>query len=175
MRLMDLAEVGLRIDYFHEATDDYLRRLGVDRALLPTRSAWQATSEADFARPVADRETLLLVWERDGLVVGFSSADRIVFGVEAFMHLHLLHASDRGRGLGTNFVRRSARLYFELLGLDRLYCEPNALNIAPNRTLQAAGFRYLFTHETAPTPINYLQLMTRWVLERDLVDPAPEG
>ena len=166
VREMRLAEVGSRIDYFHDASDEHLRMLGVDRTLLPTRDAWRAFYDEDFARPVPDRTAYLLVWERNGSVVGFSSADRIVFGKEAFMHLHILTPMMRGKGLGVDFVKESASIYFQALELKRLFSEPNALNVAPNRTLQRAGFRFLFTHETTPGPINFPQLATRWVLDR---------
>lgn len=166
VREMRLAEVGIRIDYFHDSSDEYLRMLGVDRALLPTRDAWRAFYEEDFARPIGDRTNYLLVWERDGSVVGFSSADRIVFGEEAFMHLHIPSPTMRGKGLGADFVKESARTYFQALELERLFSEPNAFNAAPNRTLQRAGFRFLFTHETKPGQINFPQLVTRWVLDR---------
>jgi RimJ/RimL family protein N-acetyltransferase len=166
VREMQLEEVGIRIDYFHQASDRHLRTLGVDRSLLPTPDAWRASYEEDFARPLRARTNYSLVWERDGSVVGFSSADRIIFGREGFMHLHILDQGMRGRGLGVQFVRESARIYFEVLELERLFSEPNALNVAPNRTLQAAGFRYLFSHETKPGPINFPQLATRWVLDR---------
>lgn len=166
VREMQLAEVGIRIDYFHGASDQHLRTLGVDRSLLPTPDAWRASYEEDFARPVHARANYSLVWERYGSVVGFSSADRILFGREAFMHLHILDQGMRGQGLGAQFVRESARIYFEVLKLQRLFSEPNALNVAPNRTLQRAGFRYLFSHETKPGPINFPQLATRWVLDR---------
>jgi RimJ/RimL family protein N-acetyltransferase len=99
-------------------------------------------------------------------MVGFSSTDRITFGNEAFMHLHVVEAELRSSGLGTQFVMLSAQAYFKVLELRRLFCEPNALNVAPNRTLQRAGFRYLFTHESQPSPINFPQLTTRWVLDR---------
>lgn len=166
VREMKLGEVGIRIDYFHRASDQHLQTLGVDRSLLPTPDAWRASYEEDFARPLRARANYLLVWERDGSVVGFSSADRIVFGSEAFMHLHILDQGMRGQGLGVQFVRESARIYFAILELQRLFSEPNALNIAPNRTLQRAGFRYLFSHETKPGSINFPQLATRWVLDR---------
>jgi RimJ/RimL family protein N-acetyltransferase len=166
VREMRLAEVGIRIDYFHDASDEHLRMLGVDRALLPTREAWRAFYEEDFARPAGDRTNYLLVWEHDGSVVGFSSADRIVFGEDAFMHLHILSPMMRGKGLGVELVKESARTYFQVLELEHLFSEPNALNVAPNRTLQRAGFRFLFTHETTPGSINFPQLVTRWVLDR---------
>lgn len=166
VREMQIAEVGLRIDYFHDSSDEHLQMLGVDRASLPTREAWRYAYAADFALPIADRDGVALIWELDGHTVGFSSADRIVFGEEAFMHLHIVSPELRQEGFGAEFVKESARFYFRMLQLERLYCEPNAFNTAPNRTLQRAGFRYMFTHDAKPGPINFRQVTTRWMMER---------
>jgi RimJ/RimL family protein N-acetyltransferase len=166
VREMELAEVGLRIDYFHDSSDEHLTKLGVNRASLPTKEAWRSAYTADYALPIEDRNGVALIWELDGRTVGFSSADRIVFGEEAFMHLHIVSPELRHMGFGAEFVMESVRHYFQMLHLERLYCEPNAFNTAPNRTLQRAGFRYLFTHEAQPTPINFHQTITRWVIER---------
>jgi RimJ/RimL family protein N-acetyltransferase len=160
VREMELREVGLRIEYFHASSDEHLRMLGVDRALLPTREAWRQFYVDDYARPLRERVNYLLAWELDGETVGFSSADRIEFGEQA------LNPGLRRQGFGAAFVRQSAVVYFRMLELRRLYCEPNAFNVAPHRTLQRVGFRYVFTHETRPSPINSLQAVTRWVLDR---------
>jgi RimJ/RimL family protein N-acetyltransferase len=170
VREMPFSEVGFRIRYFHEASDDYLLALGVDRELLPRPEAWRSFFEEDYRRPLTERQSYALVWELDGQAVGFSSLDHIVFGVEAFMHLHILEVSTRRRGLGAKFVKLSASKYFETFELKHLYCEPNALNVAPNRTLQRAGFTYLFSHETIPGPINFRQVTTRWALDRPSTD-----
>lgn len=166
VREMQLAEVTIRIDYFHDSSDEHLITLGVDRASLPSRETWFSAYAADYALPIANRGGMALIWEFDGRTVGFSSADRIVFGEQAFMHLHILNPELRHQGLGTAFVKESARYYFQTLQLERLFCEPNAFNVAPNRALQRAGFRYLFTHETQPSPINFHQATTRWMIER---------
>ena len=165
VREMQLTEVDIRINYFHDASDEHLRLLGVDRSLLPARQAWRAFYREDYARPIRERANYSLVWQHNGQVVGLSSTDRIEFGNEAFMHLHIVEAGLRSAGLGTQFVKLSAHAYFEALELNRLFCEPNAFNIAPNRTLQRAGFRYLFTHEAQPSSINFPQVTTRWVLD----------
>lgn len=158
-------EAHIRIDYFHDASDEHLRMLGVDRVLLPARTAWAKWYRDDYARPIRERENYTLIWELDGEVVGFSSTDHITFGEQAFMHLHLLDPARRRSGLGTQFVRESAAIYFRALELRRLYCQPNALNIAPNRTLQRAGFRYVLSEHSRPSAINCPQIVTRWVLE----------
>ncbi|HEY1989464.1 MAG TPA: GNAT family protein [Acidimicrobiales bacterium] len=166
VREMKLADVDLRISYFHDSSDQHLRTLGVDRARLPAPDAWRSFYQEDYARPRQARESYSVVWELDDRAVGFSSADHIIFGQEAFMHLHILEPTRRRQGLGAEFVRMSAEVYFRALELQRLYCEPNAFNTAPNRALQSAGFRYQFSHEAQPSPINFLQVTTRWVMDR---------
>jgi RimJ/RimL family protein N-acetyltransferase len=140
--------------------------LGVDRALLMTPEVWRSFYEEDYARPIHERQSYSVVWELDGQTVGFSSTDHIVFGKEAFMHLHISEPELRREGLGAKFVSMSAQMYFRVLELERLFCEPNAFNTAPNRALQRAGFRYLFTHEAQPCPMNFHQVTTRWVMDR---------
>lgn len=166
VREMTLADVDVRIDYFHDATDTHLTMLGVDRTRLPSRADWRRFYEEDYVRPLHQRANYGLLWVLDDNVVGFSTVERIEFGSQAFMHLHIVNPGWRLQGLGTQFVRASVQEYFRVLELVRLFCEPNAFNVAPNRTLQSAGFRYQFTHMDAPTAINVTQPLTRWLFER---------
>ena len=165
VRDMPLDSMHVRVDYFHDATDEHLRLIGVDRALLPDRETWLALYAQDGARPIEQRQHHSVLWELDGEVVGFGSLHPITYGRDAFLHLHILDEGLRRKGFGAEFVRRSAARFFELFALERLYSEPSALNPAPNRTLQKAGFRYLFSHETTPGPLNVPQVVTRWALE----------
>jgi RimJ/RimL family protein N-acetyltransferase len=166
-RPMQLSETDIIIDYFHSASPEFLNTLGVDPSRLLDRAQWKARFEHLFALPIEQRNFFAIIWEIDGQPAGWSSADRIVFGEEAYMHLHVLDPARRRQGNGTFFVRESAIIYFDILRISRLYCEPHALNVAPNRTLQAAGFKYVKTHETVPGPLNFHQPVTRWVLERE--------
>jgi RimJ/RimL family protein N-acetyltransferase len=165
---MTLSEVDVRIRYFHDASDDHLQLLGVDRTLLPEPRAWHTAHEADYARPLNERDNYLLVWLLDDAIVGFSSLDHIAIGDEAFMHLHIVDPSLRGRGLGASLVRLSATHYAETFGLVRLFCEPNALNAAPNRTLRRAGFTYVLSRFGTPGPFNFPQVTTLWVLQSEM-------
>jgi len=78
----------------------------------------------------------------------------------------LPHRRDGELPFDARCVRDSVELLFEALRLERLYCEPNAFNTAPNRTLQKAGFKCLKTHRTVSGPLNYHQAVTRCVVER---------
>ena len=167
IREMALDEVGLIIDYFHGAPPEHLEALGVDPTRLPTRQTWRERYVEEYGKPIQDRSTLLVIWQLDGVGIGFSTSDKIVYGEEAHMHLHVLEPQRRRAGIGSACVRETVGLYFNALRLKRLFCEPNAFNVAPNRTLQSVGFRYVKTHKTVPGPLNYHQAVTRWVLESD--------
>lgn len=95
VREMALDEVGLIIDYFHGSSPEHLEMLGVDPTRLPPRDRSRARYEDDDARPRAERSSMLVVWELDGVAVGFSTCDRIAYGEHAFMHLHVVDPERR--------------------------------------------------------------------------------
>lgn len=44
VRPMALEEIDVRIDYFHDASEEYLTLMGVDLALMGSREDWRAIS-----------------------------------------------------------------------------------------------------------------------------------
>jgi RimJ/RimL family protein N-acetyltransferase len=166
VRMMIVPEIDLLNDYFQYSTPEHLEMLGVDPTRLPSRSAWHDRLEREFDLPLAKRSILHLTWLLNDRPIGFSMCDKIVFGERANMHLHVVDPENRNRGMGAECVRRSVEIYFEALQLKRLFCEPNAFNTAPNRTLQKAGFRFVKTHMTVPSALTYHQAVTCWVIER---------
>lgn len=166
VREMTLDEAELVINYFHSSSPEYLEMLGVDPSRLPSRSVWLARFKDLYAAPAAQRAGLYVIWRLDDHAIGFSSCDKVVYGSHAHMHLHVVEPAQRQRGIGAECVRRSVDIYFETFALKQLFCEPNAYNVAPNRTLQKAGFKYLKTHKTVPGPLNTHQAVTRWVIAR---------
>jgi len=167
VRPMRLPETRLVIDYFLNADLKFLARLGVDPAKLPEADAWFEAIAREYGKPLPERAFYFVAWESDGVPIGHSNLSDIEYGERAFMHLHIWNPALRLSGNGTYFVRESVRLYFEKFELQQLYCQPNALNIAPNRTLPKVGFKYLKTYETTPGWLNYHQPVTLWVLERE--------
>jgi RimJ/RimL family protein N-acetyltransferase len=165
-REMVSTEVDLIIEYFQNATPEYLETLGVDPTRLPPVDAWRDRLRRECNLPANQRATVLVIWLSDDRPIGFSTSNKIRFGEQANMHLHVTDPERRNRGIGVECVRRSVDIYFERLRLKRLFCEPNAFNVAPNRTLQKAGFKYLKTHMTVPGSLNFHQAVTRWVIER---------
>jgi RimJ/RimL family protein N-acetyltransferase len=166
VREMTASEFDVVLDYFFKATPEFLETMGVDPTRLPTPRDWRERFETDLARPIERRGALVVIWLSDDQPIGFSTTDKIAFGEQAHMHLHVVDPARRNQGHGVECVRRSVDIYFERLKLKRLFCEPNAFNTAPNRTLQRCGFKYLKTHMTVPGWLNFHQPVTRWVMER---------
>jgi RimJ/RimL family protein N-acetyltransferase len=166
VRPMTLQETARIIEYFHSATSEHLETLGVDPTRLPAALHWQHLYEQIFAQAVEQRSSFMVSWLKSHQFIGFSTTDKIRFGHEANMHLHIVEPSLRNSGIGTMCVELSAELYFQTLKLKQLFCEPNAFNVAPNRTLQRAGFKYVKTHMTVPGPLNFHQPVNRWVMRR---------
>jgi RimJ/RimL family protein N-acetyltransferase len=166
VREMTAAETDIIIDYFQNASPEHLETLGVDPTRIPPAGPWRERMQHQAALPVEQRAAVLAIWLSDERPVGFSTADRITVGEQANMHLHVTEPERRNSGIGAACVRLTVDLYFERLKLKRLFCEPNAFNVAPNRTLQKAGFKYLKTHMTVPGPLNFHQAVNRWTIER---------
>jgi RimJ/RimL family protein N-acetyltransferase len=166
VREMTASETGIIIDYFQNATPEFLETLGVDPTRFPPENFWRERMLGQIDLPVERRAAVLAVWLSDGRPVGFSTADKIRFGEQANMHLHVTESERRNTGIGAACVHLTVDLYFERLKLKRLFCEPYAFNAAPNRTLQKAGFKYLKTYMTVPGPLNFHQAVNRWVVER---------
>jgi len=163
---MTLEETALIIKYFHSATPEHLEMLGVDPTRLPPASQWQRLYQQLFDHPAEQRSSVLVSWLCDDKFLGFSTADKIRIGQQANMHLHITDPSLRKQGIGVECVRQTVELYFQTLRLKQLFCEPNAFNVAPNRTLQKAGFKYVKTHMTVPGPLNFHQAVNRWMIDR---------
>ena len=166
VREMMSSEVNIIIQYFQDSTPEHLETLGVDPSRLPPAQSWRERLQRECTLPIEQRTMMLVIWLSDDQPVGFSTSDKIRYGEQAHMHLHVTEPERRHQGTGVECVRRSADIYFERLKLKRLFCEPNAFNVPPNRTLQKAGFKYLKTHMTVPGPLNFHQAVTRWVMER---------
>jgi RimJ/RimL family protein N-acetyltransferase len=166
VREMTGSEIDLIIDYFHNSTPEHLETLGVDPSRLPPPENWRERFRLETTRPIEQRATIFVIWLADDRPIGFSTSDKIRYGEQANMHLHVTEPGRRHQGVGVECVRRTVDFYFEHLKLKRLFCEPNAFNVAPNRALQKAGFKYLKTHMTVPGPLNFHQAATRWVIER---------
>ena len=155
------------INYFLQADHAFLHAMGVDPKKLPNGDDWRQRLLEDLNCPIPERQYYYLMWELDDRPVGHSNINKIIFGTEAYMHLHLWELSIRQSGHGAHFIRSSIDRYFETFNLQTLLCEPYRLNPAPNKTLAKIGFELIKTYETTPGWINFQQTVNRWALTRE--------
>ena len=148
VREMLNVEIDLIINYFLTASPEFLKGMGVDTDKLPDKDKWKETIRTDFILPIEKRKFYYLLWLVDDIPVGHSNINDIVFGKQAYMHLHIWQTNNRQKGNGSFFVKHSLPFYFSKFNLKKLYCQPYALNPAPNSILQKAGFQFIKKYET---------------------------
>lgn len=164
VRPLELNDHASIVDYFLNSDKDFLRAMGVDTSKLPSRHEWIELLNSDFPLPLKQKNFFYLIWLLDGKAIGHSNINKIIFGSEAYMHLHLWQGQTRQRGMGVQLVRKTLPFYFDTFKLKYLYCEPSASNPAPNRTLQKAGFKFIKSYDTTPGWINFYQTVNRWCM-----------
>lgn len=150
------------VDYFLPAEKEFLEGMGVDASKLPERENWLGILGAEFRVPADRKKFYFIIWLMDGNPVGHCNINKIIFGEEAYVHLHVWASEKRKKGMGMEFLRLSIPVFFKVFELKNLYCEPYALNPAPNRTLKKLGFDFIKQYETVPGLFNFPQMVNRW-------------
>jgi len=158
VRPMTATDVALICDYWCTASHDSLRGMGADPAKMPTRDNWLQMLNTQLETPMSGKKSWCMVWLADGEPVGHCNINKIIAGKEAYMHLHLWHGVSRQKGMGTKFVKMTIPYFFENYNLQQLYCEPYALNAAPNSTVAKVGFKLVHQEVTTPGFLNFNRL-----------------
>jgi RimJ/RimL family protein N-acetyltransferase len=153
------------VDYFLNADKDFLSGMAVDPLKLPKKEDWLKLLTEESQKAVEHKNFYYVIWLLNDTPVGHSNINKIIFGEEAYMHLHMWNSDQRQKGLGFEFIKMSLPYYFEKFKLKQLFCEPYAYNPAPNMTLKKLGFEFIKKYDTTPGWINLYQTVNRWCLE----------
>lgn len=167
VREIELKDIDLIADYWLKSESDFLINMGVDLKKLPTRIELRNRLTKQINLSVTSKKSYALIWLLDRKEIGHSNVNGIEYGKQATMHLHLWKSNNRKKGIGTELVRKSLPFYFEKLKIEKLICEPYALNPAPNKTLQKVGFKFVKKYKTIPGSLNYEQEVNRWELTKE--------
>jgi [ribosomal protein S5]-alanine N-acetyltransferase len=161
------ADIDRIADYWLTSDPAFLESMGVDLAKLPTREGLTNMLMTQIQVPYNEKQSYALIWMIDDNPVGHCNVNQIVFGKQAFMHLHLWQAINRQKGAGSELVKKSLPYFFGNLELEELYCEPYAYNPAPNKTLEKVGFQFEKKYTTIPGSLNFEQEVKRWKLTKE--------
>lgn len=167
VRALSQSDIPHIILYWMESEPAFLEGMGVDLNKMPAAAEWEASLMEQLSQSIPEKKSYCTIWEADGMPVGHSNINKIQFGKEAFMHLHLWRSDIRQQGAGTALVKKSLPFFFDQYQLETLYCEPYALNPAPNRTLEKVGFQFVKTYVTTPGWLNFEQPVNLWELSRE--------
>jgi RimJ/RimL family protein N-acetyltransferase len=160
-------------NYWLTSKPEFLTSMGVDLKKLPSREMLFTSLTGQINSDYRFKDSYALIWEIDGKSVGHSNVNKIIFGNEAYMHLHLWHNEFRRKGIGSELLKKSLQFYFENLQLQTLYSEPYAINQAPNKTLEKIGFKFEKRYTTIPGSINFEQEVNRWALTKTQFELLP--
>ncbi len=163
-RPIQTGDIPLLIDYWLSADESFLSGMGADISKIPPREVWEDMLNEQIKTPLDKKKSYCIIWLQHEKPIGHSNVNNIIYGQEAFMHLHLWKPDSRQKGLGTEFVKKTIPWFFEDLKLKDLFCEPYALNTAPNKTLEKLGFRFIKEYLTIPGYLNFEQPVKRWQL-----------
>jgi RimJ/RimL family protein N-acetyltransferase len=164
VREIQQTDIDSIAQYWLNADTSFLISIGVDLNKLPTWDQLAQMLSSQINTPIEEKKSYCIIWEVDGRPIGHSNTNPTIYGKEAYMHLHLWDNKVRKRGLGTELVKMTLPYFFENLKLRKLYSEPYALNPAPNKTLQKAGFEFVREYTTTPGTLNFEQPVKRWEL-----------
>ena len=156
------SDIELITQYWLGSDAAFLKAMGADINKLPDKVEWRKMLMEQLSQRLKEKKSYAIIWEVDGRPVGHSNINKIKFAEEAYMHLHIWDAEIRKKRFGTQFIKMTLPYYFEKFRLKKLYCEPYALNLAPSKTLEKAGFRFVKEYITTPGWINFEQKVCLW-------------
>ncbi|MDX1911193.1 MAG: GNAT family protein [Saprospiraceae bacterium] len=169
VREMSASDIPLIIQYWLSATPAYLQGMGVDLSKMPAKEQWEAMLNTQLTQDYDQKASYCIILEIDGKAIGHCNVNKIEYGKEAYMHLHIWDVTNRKRGWGARLVRMAIPCFFNNLQLKKLCCEPWALNPAPNNTLKKIGFRFVKRYTTTPGYLNFEQEVNLWELEAEFL------
>jgi len=156
---LTLSDISLVVDYWINASADFLLGMGADPDKIPNRAQFEAMLQQQLLKPIAERQSYALIWKENGVPIGHCNLNPFTLGETGY--LHLWNQRQRRKGIGAILLQKSVFHFFEVLGLKTIYSEPYAKNVAPNKTLEKAGFLFEKTYTTVPGSINFDQVVNR--------------
>jgi RimJ/RimL family protein N-acetyltransferase len=151
-------------DYWFKAEPSFLANMGVDISKMPTRTQWEQMLNEQISQSYKEKQSYCVIWLLNDEPIGHSNVNRIIFGEEAYMHLHIWKPGNRTKGMGLQFVKMTLPYFFKNIQLKKVCCAPYALNPAPNKTLEKLGFEFIKEYITVPGWINFEQPVKHWEL-----------
>ncbi len=167
LSVRELKEIDIPsiINYWLSSDTEFLSGMGADINKIPAKKNWEKMLAEQLSQSYKGKKSYCIIWLVNDEPVGHSKVNKIIFGEEAYMHLHLWKSDKRQQGIGAALVKLTLPWFFNNLQLKKIYCEPYALNPAPNKTLEKVGFTFIKEYITIPGSLNFEQPVKLWELK----------
>lgn len=162
VRLLEEEDIQKISHYWLNSSKEHLIGMGVNLSKLPNESEFKFMLMDQLQMPLGNKRALATIWELNGEAIGHCNVNKISFGNEAYIHVHIWDKKHRKSGIGEELFKVSVDLFMEQLQLKRIICEPYAENAAPNNLLRNTSFQLIKTYSTIPGAINFEQMVNRW-------------
>ena len=167
VRELQPEDVPLITNYWLQTEPGFMEAMGVDLDKMPAEAFWYEMLHQQIQTPYKEKQSYCTIWQMEGKAIGHCNVNKIIYGQEAYMHLHLWQKDSRQKGVGTQLVKMSLSYFFRNLQLKTVYCEPYALNPAPNKTLERVGFSFVKEYTTIPGFLNFEQPVCLWEMSEE--------
>ncbi|MFK8005079.1 MAG: GNAT family N-acetyltransferase [Saprospiraceae bacterium] len=167
VREVEKNDIQYIVGYWNNASTEDLLAMGIDVNNIDTLKNLGARLEKQLMLSNEDKAAFVLVALLDKKPIGHCYVNNLIFGKEAFMHLHIWQNNSHKKGMGSAMVRQSIPYFFEKLKLQTLFCEPAAMNLGPNKTLEKIGFKFIKKYTTIPAGWTFQMEVNRWEMTLD--------
>lgn len=134
-------DIAPLIEYWTGNSEEFWRRLGVDKAKLRSRDEFNEAYEKSFRETggVPYLATILL----RGRPVGCHTLTHLVPHESAVFHAHIWREEDRRRGIAVYSYLKGAEFFINTLGLKKIIFKTPKLNHGANRVKEKIGIPIL--------------------------------
>lgn len=89
VREITIPDIEPIINYWTNASDDFLTAMGLDLLKMPEKEFWKQMLSEQLSLPYKEKKSYCIIWIVNGKATGHSNVNKIIFGEEAYMHLHI--------------------------------------------------------------------------------------
>ena len=121
VREIQYSDIDALVLYWLNANPAFLTGMGVDLAKMPKKDEFEKMLKEQLEQPYNKKKSYCIIWQYDNIPVGHSNINKIIFGEEAYMHLHLWDSVSRQKGMGTSLIKLTLHFFFNNYRLKKLY------------------------------------------------------
>lgn len=163
------SDIALIRSYLTSLKPDELERMGIEvKVLAMGEQIEKSLTHHLSVTNLSKHEFAYLMWELDGVAIGYSSLKRIKFGLYGDMHLHITSPSARGQGRGAIWFCLSAIWFIRTYRLQLCICEPKADNPSPNGMLKKIGFAHVKDHYAKSSDIAQVAQLRQYLIQESV-------